>query len=128
MVALLPYLDSTITVLSLSGYQYNYNWPGNVRELENVVEMAVNLAQKEVKTEHLPKHIVNYNPEKTFEDEGLLTLEELEKRHIIRVLNTFEGNITQAATALNIGRTTLYRKIKKYNLVRFINIGEGGAN
>jgi transcriptional regulator with PAS, ATPase and Fis domain len=106
----------------------HYNWPGNVRELENVVEMAVNLAQKEVKTEHLPKHIVNYSPEKTFEDEGLLTLEELEKRQIIRVLNTFEGNITQAATALNIGRTTLYRKIKKYNLVRFINIGEGGAN
>lgn len=103
-----------------------YNWPGNVRELENVVEMAVNLASGVVDVDHLPERIVHYQPTSHSDSDPILTLEELERMQIIKALNTFEGNITHAAEALNIGRTTLYRKIKKYNLVRLVNIAEGG--
>ena len=105
----------------------HYDWPGNVRELENVVELAVNLAEQEIDRHHLPEHINNYDDHQNHEDSEFLTLEEMERMQIIKALRTFQGNITHAAEALNIGRTTLYRKIKKYNLVRLIDIGEGGG-
>lgn len=105
----------------------HYDWPGNVRELENVVELAVNLPEQEVDRHHLPEHITNYDNSHNYENSEFLTLEEMERMQIIKALRTFQGNITHAAEALNIGRTTLYRKIKKYNLVRLIDIGEGGG-
>lgn len=103
-----------------------YDWPGNVRELQNVVERAMNLTDGEVGVEHLPDRIASFRPELSIEDaEELLTLDEMEKRQIIKALQFYEGNISQAAEALNIGRTTLYRKIRKYKLVRLVNVREG---
>lgn len=90
-----------------------YSWPGNVRELENLMELIINL-------EYVPKNLFNEEINYKFSEElnysEDLSLDSMEKNHIIRVLNTFEGNITKSAEALGIGRNTLYRKIEKYNI------------
>lgn len=95
-----------------------WKWPGNVRELENMVEFIVN-------TEMVPKEVFCSNPYLTnTEDNNAqhdiwyanMELELVEKAHIIRVLNKFNGNITVAAKAMKIGRNTLYRKIQRYHI------------
>lgn len=92
----------------------NYHWPGNVRELENFIELAINM-------EYIPKlGWGEYFKDNTKEYKDIeyrdLSLENMEKNHIIKVLKLCSGNITHAAKALGIGRNTLYRKIKKYNI------------
>jgi len=96
-----------------------YDWPGNVRELRNVVERAVALthgAQLDtgdilLTTWELPEAKANVGA--VFE---ALSLEELEKRHILQTLEHTAWNKSQAATILQIERSTLDRKIKGYGL------------
>ena len=99
----------------------NYNWPGNIRELENVIEMAVNLCSDCIEAEHLSREVRDSltNPLADQEDEVILSLEEMEKRQIIKALLYYKGNISQTANVLEIGRTTLYRKMKKYDLFEY---------
>lgn len=91
----------------------NYNWPGNVRELENYIELSINLGYMpglgEERISFKPKEIGEYRHEH-------LTLEYMEKIHILKVLKIFSGNITKSAKALGIGRNTLYRKMDKYGI------------
>lgn len=103
-----------------------YSWPGNIRELENAMEMVINLTNDIVDREHLPKRItkmVNINSE-PHKDQTILSMEELEKKQLIKALKAYDGNISQAAKVLNIGRTTIYRKIKKYNIKRCVKVSE----
>lgn len=93
-----------------------YRWPGNVRELENVIERAVSLA-------HGPLLLPNDLPEAVrqagtapVQDEGLLTLDEVEKRHLMRVLRETGGNKAKAAKVLGIDRRTLYRMAQRFGL------------
>ncbi len=95
-----------------------YGWPGNVRELENVVERAVALAESDlVEMEDLPAGVRERRA--TAEDElGAavargLTLEELEREFIKRVLAAEGGNKTRAAQRLGLDRKTLYRKLEE---------------
>jgi len=93
-----------------------YNWPGNVRELRNVIERAVVVAKgKEIKPEDLSFPFLSPLPSNMVEGESL---EEVEKRHIEKILARTKGNIAQAAEILKISRLTLYNKIEKYNLKR----------
>jgi DNA-binding NtrC family response regulator len=97
----------------------NYHWPGNVRELENVIERAVVIANTtEVSLEDLPSHLVSIgNDNIDYPDEKLPQwIEKLEVEIMRKTLLEFEGNISQAAKKLGIGRATIYRKAKKYNL------------
>lgn len=92
-----------------------YSWPGNVRELENVIERAVLMETgNELKHIHLPKNskITEY------EDicSGLVSFEEVEKYFIQRTLKILQGQKAKAAEVLGISTTSLWRKIKKYNL------------
>lgn len=89
----------------------HYPWHGNIRELRNVIERAVILTEgNEILPEHLPYEIQNHSNNKS----DSLTLSSVEKKHIERVLQYTKGNKTKAAEFLEIGLTTLYRKIDEY--------------
>ena len=93
-----------------------YDWPGNIRELQNLCERLQILADGEViQSTDLPESILS--PEcrlSADEYDPSMTLYDLEKRHIIKALNYFEGNKTQAANALGITIKTLYNKLHEY--------------
>jgi Nif-specific regulatory protein len=101
-----------------------YRWPGNVRELENCIESAVVLSEGEILEEHLSLPTVDRAASPVTSTEtpaptgapGLLPLAEVERRHILRVLESVKGNRTAAAKVLEIGRNTLARKLKEYGL------------
>ena len=90
-----------------------YSWPGNVRELENAIERAVVVEKgRQIKLADLPF----VSPRAEEAEIGTLSLEEIERQHIARILAAEGGNISNSARVLGINRTTLYHKIKKYGL------------
>jgi transcriptional regulator with PAS, ATPase and Fis domain len=92
-----------------------YNFPGNTRELKNVIERVILLNDKEMITEEdLPKEF--FNVSNNLEVTEGMSLQELEKKHILSVLQSTNYNKLEAAELLGIGLTTLYRKINEYNL------------
>jgi two-component system response regulator HydG len=101
-----------------------YDWPGNVRELENAIERAVVLCTGNYITEReLPSSLTQSFTANDVDDDRLrkmagLPLEEIEKEAIIQTLQKTSGNKSEAAKLLNITRTTLNNKIKKYNIPR----------
>jgi two-component system NtrC family response regulator len=92
-----------------------HEWKGNIRELKNVMERAIILADStELTTSSLPLDLQsNQYSSKTL---SAFDLTSVEKLHIQRVLNHTKGNKTETAKLLNIGLTTLYRKIEEYGL------------
>ena len=101
----------------------DYHWPGNVRELRNVIERAIALGRGPVldvqdiwlSSLDMTGPVPQVSPTDTFEP---VPLEEMEKRHILRVLEHTSWNKSQAAGILQIERSTLDRKIKGYGLAR----------
>ena len=92
----------------------HHHWKGNIRELRNVIERAVILAEGPMlDTSLLPFEFHFSAPASTGSS---LTLADMEKQHIIRVLQQTKGNKTKAAELLQIGLTTLYSKIREYNI------------
>ncbi|MDF2840679.1 MAG: stc5 [Clostridia bacterium] len=92
-------------------YLKDHEWQGNIRELENVIELIVNT--ESVQPNFLGKKIkINHSAEANIS----LSLEQVEKQHIITVLNKSHGNVTAAAKILGVGRNTLYRKLEKYDI------------
>lgn len=92
-----------------------YSWPGNVRELEHTIERAVILTRNPIiLPEDLPRKILEEVKEMTKEEpEELLTLKEMEKRYVLKVLQETKGNKKKASEILGIDRTTLYRILEK---------------
>lgn len=88
----------------------NHPWKGNIRELKNVIERSVILSDDALDSAVLP---ADFSVE---DDSNIYSLAEVEKRHIKRMLAYAEGNKTHAAKLLGIGLTTLYQKIKDYDL------------
>jgi len=100
-----------------------YGYPGNVRELENAIQRAVTLAEgKELTRADLPgqfSQTATLPAGRTDEDaRDAWSLEDLERDHMSRVLQRQRGNVTNTARQLGISRTTLWRKMHKYHLVR----------
>ena len=96
-----------------------YHWPGNVRELENAMERAVVLAScDEISAKDLPNAVRALGEKKIYESDNTLStwVEKLEQEALTQALLECEGNISKTAKKLGIGRATIYRKAKKYNL------------
>ena len=104
--------DAAIDVLC------RYNWPGNVRELENVVLQAVVLAKSSIiDAPDLPKRISESKPVLGVSSSALADqLGEPEKQILVNALRQHGGNIKRTAETLQISRTTLYAKLKKYEI------------
>jgi len=96
-----------------------YHWPGNVRELENAIERAIVLATPpEISAKDLPPNVRSLGEKKIYESDNKLAgwIEKLEESALRQALLECEGNISQTAKKLGIGRATIYRKAKKYGL------------
>lgn len=89
-----------------------HQWKGNVRELKNVIERVVILAETGV----IGVELLPIEFRTTHIEADALDLESIEKQHIYKVLNHTHGNKTEAARLLNIGLTTLYRKLDHYTI------------
>ncbi|MCF8225139.1 MAG: sigma-54 dependent transcriptional regulator [Bacteroidales bacterium] len=89
-----------------------FEFPGNVRELENMIERAIVVGNgKVIRLKDLPlgREVINSSVE---------SLGDLEKKHIMKILNKYNWNISRSAKALHVDRATLYNKIRKYKLKR----------
>ncbi|MFI5297997.1 MAG: sigma-54-dependent transcriptional regulator [Polyangiales bacterium] len=96
-----------------------YDWPGNIRELENCIERVVTLARGDcVVLDDLPENIRSFRRESfvvSADDPGeILTLVELERRYVLRVLKLLGDNKTRAARSLGVDRRTLHRKLRRF--------------
>jgi DNA-binding NtrC family response regulator len=94
-----------------------YDWPGNVRELENAIERAVAMGSGPIlHVGDLPSNLHYPSSDRVPEKDELLPMEELERRAILRTLRETGGDKLAAARMLGIGKTTLYRKLKQYQM------------
>ncbi len=92
-----------------------HRWKGNIRELKNIIERAVILEDgKDITTNSLPFDILSAADSNAYP----FDLASVEKLHIQKVLQHTNGNKTETARLLNIGLTTLYRKMEEYTIVR----------
>jgi two-component system response regulator HydG len=97
-----------------------YGWPGNVRELQNCIERAVTFARFDTLViDDLPENIRNYRSTNLtipgVDPREMLTMDEVERRYILRVLKQTRGSKTAAATVLGLDRRTLYRKLERWS-------------
>ena len=97
----------------------DYNWPGNVRELRNAMERAVTLSDSaKLLVDDLPEPIRTFQSRKMLiagdNPDELRSLEEVERRYILHVVDAVGGNRTVASQILGLDRKTLYRKLIKY--------------
>jgi PAS domain S-box-containing protein len=91
----------------------SYNWPGNVRELRNVLERALLLTQgQNLSPEHFPG--LGFSSFLNSTDEDRIDLKNIERTHILEVINKCGGDKTKAAKALGISRATIYRKLNMF--------------
>ncbi|HEY9257229.1 sigma-54 dependent transcriptional regulator [Chitinophaga sp.] len=111
-----PKMNKRITAITPAFLQalQQHSWKGNIRELRNVIERAAILTDTDIlDTPVLPLDFQQGNSE----EHASLRLADMEKKHIIRVLAHAKGNKTKAAELMEIGLTTLYNKIKEYNII-----------
>ena len=89
----------------------DYSWPGNVRELENVIEHAMIHARGDlIRFDNLPDYLFEEG------ESGAVSLVDVEREHILRVLKSVNNNRTRASKILGISRSTLWRKLKELNI------------
>jgi transcriptional regulator with PAS, ATPase and Fis domain len=92
------------------------SFPGNVRELENMIAAAVLLEEGKTLSLASARNLLPYTGPERRKNIELLTLDELEKRHIKKVLEVTGGNRPKAAKILGVNVTTVYRKLEKYHI------------
>ena len=99
-----------------------YDWPGNVRELENVIKRAYYLSKEDLISHVYVPDYISENIDVTAVDEmyigntRIVSPEEVEKGNIAKMIAECKGNVIEAGKRLNLSKSTIYRKIKKYNI------------
>ena len=96
----------------------DYNWPGNVRELENAIERAMVTCRGRILNEEDFAFLAHNGAARAWTIPAGATLQEMEKQLIAATLQRTDGNIKESASILGIDRSTLYEKIKKYEIPR----------
>jgi DNA-binding NtrC family response regulator len=92
-----------------------YSWPGNVRELQATIARTCLLCdERYIDVKHLPKELLSQRNESLIEE--LMTFDELQKRHLVRVLERLGGNKQRAAEVLGVSRGTLYKMLRELEL------------
>ena len=96
-----------------------YDWPGNVRELQNAIQHAIAFTRDDtILPSTLPQHVQAGNDVSISRVESdHMSLYAVEKAYILQILEKHSWDRAKAATALGIGRATIYRKLKEYDLV-----------
>ncbi|MFY9790685.1 MAG: sigma-54 dependent transcriptional regulator [Candidatus Sulfotelmatobacter sp.] len=99
------------------GRMATYPWPGNIRELESVIGNACMMTDgKFLDIADLPLRIQTQSSEQSPTDEALFSLEEISRRHVMRVLDRVGGNKARAAEILGVGRATIYQLLSRMKL------------
>jgi len=94
-----------------------YPWPGNVRELENVIGNASMMADDSlIDIDDLPERFRRPLNSEGSANDALLSLEEVQRRHLLRVLEMVGGNKVRAAEVLGISRATIYQLLSRMKL------------
>jgi DNA-binding NtrC family response regulator len=109
-------VDFELTSAALRALQ-SYSWPGNIRELRNVLERAVLIKGSKIITDKDLHFDVRVESE-MIENGALKTLDEMERQYIQQVLQHEGGRVESAARRLGIPRSSLYHKLKQYQLGR----------
>ena len=91
-----------------------YSWPGNVRELQHAIERAIIMSNSPLLAPE--DFLLVERPKQNVIATDTFNMEEMEKQAIQNAIRNADGNLTQAAKALGVGRSTLYRKMEKYKL------------
>ena len=96
-----------------------YGWPGNVRELKNIIERTLLIQKGPLlrPSEFLGGQLRSSSALLPLDTNGVVSLEDVEKRHIRHMLDSYSGNYSRAARALGISLSTLKRKVKSYGLI-----------
>jgi len=94
----------------------HYRWPGNIRELKNIIERSVILAESENLTSSLLPFDIQIEANTSADTLSAFSMASMEKLQILKVLNYTKGNKAETARLLEIGITTLYRKLEEYNI------------
>lgn len=113
-------MSHEVNGLSRSAIQLlmSYNWPGNVRELTNAMEYAIALCKGEwVEESDLPPELIKFNKH-PHSSNPLMTLDYVEKQHILATLSYHQGDKTATANSLGIVLSTLYRKLSQYEQIQ----------
>lgn len=114
--------NKNVTQLSRPAEKYflNYSWKGNIRELKNTIKSIIPFKKNStIDMDDLSYSIID---RKERREERFITLEEHEKRYILKVLKTTNFNISLTAEILGINRPRLYRKIKYYQLEKALRL------
>ncbi len=117
--------EKSIRAISADALQalMQYDYPGNVRELENAIESAVLVETADLlQRRSLPLHLLQAIPQteagEPTDTDVILPLDEVERRTIQHALEVIDNNVSRAARALGIDRSTLHRKLKKYQMLQ----------
>ncbi|HKL11447.1 MAG TPA: sigma 54-interacting transcriptional regulator [Clostridia bacterium] len=97
-----------------------YKWPGNVRELQNVMQQIISVAKdgEVLSVEDIPQYMkaTNLVDKADSQNQKFFTLREIESISIVKTIKETEGNLSKTARILGISRSSLYRKLKEYNI------------